>query len=174
MGHLIDDLLKLSRATRGEMHRENVDLSRIATEIVEALRSGEPDRNVKTDITPGVVVSGDPRLLRVVMDNLLGNAWKFSAEEPEAHIEFAAECLNGKLRCVIRDNGAGFDMAYSNKLFVPFQRLHRNEEFKGTGIGLVTVQRIIHRHGGTILAKGAVGEGASFIFELDAGEKDHG
>lgn len=174
MGQLIDDLLKLSRSTRGEMHREDVDLSSMAAEILEALKSGEPDRNVKTDMMPGIVVSGDPRLLRVVMDNLLGNAWKFSAEEPEAHIEFGAERLNGKLRCVIRDNGVGFDMAYSSKLFVPFQRLHRNEEFQGTGIGLVTVQRIIHRHGGTIRAIGSVGGGASFSFELDAGEKDHG
>lgn len=173
MGCLIDDLLKLSRATRGEMRRSNVDLSQIADEIVDALRLADPDRNVITDIAPGITVSGDARLLKVVMDNLLGNAWKFSSEQAVAHIRFVAERRNGRFRCVVQDNGVGFDMAYAGKLFQPFQRLHRREEFQGTGIGLVTAQRIIHRHGGKITAIAALGEGARFIFELDIGERNH-
>lgn len=169
MGRLIDDLLKLSRVTRGTMTDEDVDLSRMAIEILDALKKAEPERNVKTDVAPGLVVRGDPRLLRVVLDNLLDNAWKFTARETQAQIDVRVDRKNGKYRCVISDNGVGFDMRYKDKLFKPFQRLHSNVDFKGTGIGLVTVQRILNRHGGSVLAKGVVGEGASFEFELDAG-----
>ncbi len=174
MGRLIDDLLTLSRATRGEMSRQAVNLSELAAEVAENLKQTAPDRKVVIDIAPGVVVNGDLRMLRVVMENLLDNAWKFSRDQVEAHIEFIAERLDGKIRCIVRDNGVGFDMAYENKLFAPFQRLHSTREFEGTGIGLSTVQRIINRHGGNILAEGVVGRGAAFTFELDAGEKDNG
>lgn len=174
MGRLIDDLLNLSRTTRGEMTYAEVDLSKMVSEVLEQLRSADPDRRVQTDIAQGVVVTGDPRLLRVAMNNLLGNAWKFTSAKREAYISFAARRVDGQFVCVIQDNGAGFDMAYENKLFVPFQRLHRKEEFEGSGIGLVTVQRIIHRHGGTIQAKGAIDKGASFTFTLEAGGKDFG
>ena len=172
MGRLIDDLLKLSRATRGEISREDLDLSQLTAEIVEDLRQTDPERNVVTDIAPGIVVNADPRLLRVVMENLLGNAWKFTAKEGEAYIEFGAERVHGKLRCFVRDNGVGFDMAYRNKLFAPFRRLHSHDDFEGTGIGLSTVQRIINRHGGTIRAEGIVGAGACFTFELDPAQHD--
>lgn len=174
MGCLIDDLLKLSRATRGDMSFEDVNLSKIATEVVGELRLTDPERKVETNIDQGIVVSGDPRLLRIMMDNLLGNAWKFTARSSQACVGFTARRINGQFCCVVQDNGVGFDMAYKDKLFLPFQRLHRSEEFEGTGIGLVTVQRIIHRHGGTLLAEGIVDKGASFTFELNAGGKDHG
>lgn len=174
MGHLIDGLLRLSRVTRGEMVYEDVDLSSMVADIMARLKLADPDRLVDIDIAPGAVVSGDSRLLRVALENLLDNAWKFTGARSDAHIRFTVEHVNGRIRCSVQDNGAGFDMAYENKLFLPFQRLHRAEEFEGNGIGLVTVQRIIHRHGGTIKATGVVGNGASFIFELDAGRKDYG
>ena len=170
MGRLIDDLLKLSRATRGEISREDFNLSQLTNEIVEDLRQSDPGRNVVTDIAPGVLVNADRRLLHAVMENLLGNAWKFTGKEEDAYIEFGAEHVNGKLRCFVRDNGVGFDMAYQNKLFAPFKRLHSQDDFEGTGIGLSTVQRIINRHGGTIRAEGIVGDGACFTFELDPQE----
>ena len=173
MGRLIDDLLRLSRITRGQMTYEDVDLSSMVADITGQLKLGEPHRDVKVDIAPDAVVSGDSRLLHIVMDNLLNNAWKFTNTKDVAHIEFKAERANGKIRCTVRDNGAGFDMAYENKLFMPFQRLHRSEEFEGNGIGLVTAQRVIRRHGGTIQASGTVGKGASFIFELGAGGKSY-
>lgn len=169
MAGLIDDLLQLSRVTRGEMSFETADLSAYATEIMDALKKTDTQRDVMLEITPGIVVNGDPRLLRVMMENLLGNAWKFSAGAPQAHIGFTAERLKSKFRCTVKDNGAGFDMTYQNKLFEPFHRLHTQDEFEGTGIGLATVQRIINRHHGIIWAKAKVGEGASFIFELDSG-----
>lgn len=166
MGHLIDDMLQLSRLSRGEILRQEVDLSGVAGEIAEELQRTAPERRVVFEITPGVKVSGDAILLRAVLDNLLGNAWKFTAKTEEARITFGHQEENGKEVLFVRDNGAGFDMAYADKLFGAFQRLHSSQEFEGTGIGLATVQRIIHRHGGNIRAEGAVGQGATFYFSV--------
>ncbi|PKN45101.1 MAG: two-component sensor histidine kinase, partial [Deltaproteobacteria bacterium HGW-Deltaproteobacteria-16] len=166
MGELIDDMLQLSRLSRGEIRRQEVDLSGMAGEIAEELRRGAPERRVAFEITPGIRVFGDAILLRAVLDNLLGNAWKFTAKIEEARITFGRKEEGGKDLFFVRDNGAGFDMAYADKLFGAFQRLHSLQEFAGTGIGLATVQRIIHRHGGTIRAEGEVGQGATFYFSV--------
>ncbi|MCL5062440.1 MAG: ATP-binding protein [Nitrospirae bacterium] len=166
MGHLIDDLLMLSRITRGEMEHEMVDLSEIAKEIASGLQQRESERIVEFVIEEGMLVNGDRRLLKIMMENLLGNAWKFTCRNPRAKIEFDAADQNGRTVYFIRDDGAGFDMAYVNKLFVPFQRLHTPAEFPGTGIGLTTVQHIIHRHGGRVWAEGEVEKGATFYFTL--------
>lgn len=167
MGELIDDLLTLSRVTRTEMRRKEVDLSAIATEIATELKFTEPDRDVEFAIAPGLIVNGDAQLLRVVLENLLNNAWKFTSTRIQTKIEFNAILqVDAKCAYFVRDNGAGFDMAYSNKLFGAFQRLHSVTQFPGTGIGLATVQRIIHRHGGKVWAVGAVEEGATFYFTL--------
>jgi len=163
MAQLIDDLLKLSRITRTEMRREPVDLSRLARTIADDLRSGQPDRKAQFHIAQGLLANGDPRLLRVVLDNLLSNAWKFTSKHATACIEFGA--CDGRT-FFVRDDGAGFDMAYTDKLFGPFQRLHGMTEFEGTGIGLATVQRIINRHGGRAWAEGEVEHGACFYFSL--------
>jgi light-regulated signal transduction histidine kinase (bacteriophytochrome) len=152
--------------TRKEMHRERVDLSEMARGIIQELRAQEPQRGVCVDIAPGLVAEADPHLIRVVLTNLLGNAWKFTAKRPDARIEFASSSQEGKTEYVVRDNGAGFDMAYVDKLFGAFQRLHSASEFPGTGIGLATVQRIVHRHGGRAWAQGAVDGGASFHFTI--------
>jgi PAS domain S-box-containing protein len=167
MGELIDGLLKLSRLIRSEMHLRKVDLSALAEEIAARLQETQPKRRVKFVIDKGLTANGDPELLRALLENLLGNAWKFTGKNPEARIEFSLDRNGDKKAFFIRDNGAGFDMAYANKLFVAFQRLHGEEEFPGAGIGLATVQRIINRHGGTIRAEGAVGEGATFHFTLN-------
>lgn len=169
MRDLIDGLLALSRSTRGAMTRKQVNLSRLTEGIIEALRRSEPERKVSIMIAEGIEVEADPRLLKVVMENLLGNAWKYTALTPEGLIEFGSEQQEGRTVYLVRDNGAGFDMAYSEKLFLPFQRLHRADEFSGIGIGLATVQRIIHRHGGQIWAQAAVGKGATFYFTLGDG-----
>ncbi len=166
MGQLIDDLLKLSRLTRGEMRRETVDLSGMAQTIASELQKTQPERQVECVITPGLSANGDERLLRVVLENLLGNAWKFTSKHTQARIEFGATEVEGESAYFVRDNGAGFDMAYADKLFGAFQRLHRTTEFPGTGIGLATVQRIIHRHGGRVWGEGAVEQGATFYFTL--------
>lgn len=168
MGRLIDDLLNLSRLTRAEMRTGPVDLSRIAREAVRALQEREPSRRVALSIQDGVVANGDGGLLTAVMENLLGNAWKFTARRPDARIEFGAEERDGRLDCFVRDNGAGFDMAYAGKLFGAFQRLHASSEFEGTGVGLATCRRILARHGGEIRGEGRVGEGATFHFTLEA------
>jgi PAS domain S-box-containing protein len=170
MATLIDDLLKLSRITRSELKREDVNLSALADEVIEELRKQEPERIVQCAIEPGVIVWGDARLLRVVLDNLIGNAWKFTSKRPEARIEFGRQMQDDEPVYFVRDNGAGFDMAYAEKLFGAFQRLHDTSEFPGTGIGLATVQRIIHKHGGRIWAEGAVEQGAIFYFTLEARE----
>lgn len=172
MGLLIDDLLKLSRATRGEISRQDIDLSQLAADCIQALQQTDPERKVEVDIAAGIMVNADRRLMQVVLENLLENAWKFTARETAPKIEIGAEPVGKKVRCFIRDNGVGYDMAYQNKLFRPFARLHSTENFKGTGIGLSTVQRIINRHGGTIQAEGEVGQGACFTFELDAAKND--
>lgn len=166
MAQLIDDLLALSRVSRSEMSKTRVDLSDVARAVAADLQRAQPDRRTQFEIADGLHVEGDPRLLRIVLDNLLGNAWKFTAKREGARIEFGAVGENGTRRFFIHDNGAGFDMAYAHKLFGAFQRLHANEEFAGTGIGLATVQRIINRHGGRISAEGVVGEGATFHFSL--------
>jgi ligand-binding sensor domain-containing protein/signal transduction histidine kinase len=166
MAQLIDDMLNLSRVTRGEMRLEKVNLSELAQDIVGELARREPERKVNFAIASEVVAAGDARLLRVALDNLLGNAWKFTSKRPEASIEFGRTQQGGHTVYFVRDNGAGFDMQYAARLFGAFQRLHTTEEFPGTGIGLATVQRIIHRHGGRIWAESKVGEGATFYFML--------
>ncbi len=169
MASLIDDLLKLSRITRTELKRESVDLTQLAGEVIEVLRQDEPERIVKFSVQPRMIAHGDARLLRVVMDNLLGNAWKFTSQRAEATVEVGCN-PDDKLIYFVRDNGAGFDMAYADKLFGAFQRLHDTSEFSGTGIGLATVQRVIHKHGGRIWAKSAVDQGAIFYFTLNKKE----
>ncbi|HEY4485851.1 MAG TPA: ATP-binding protein, partial [Nitrospiria bacterium] len=166
MAQLIDDLLNLSHVTRAEMRRESVDLSRITEQVAEGLKKLQPDRGVEFVIEKGLTTEGDERLLRVVLDNLLGNAWKYAGKRPRARIEFGRTNHGGRSAYFVRDNGAGFDMAYAHKLFGAFQRLHSVSEFPGTGIGLATVQRIVHRHGGQIWAEGEVDKGATFYFTL--------
>ncbi|MGC8493062.1 MAG: sensor histidine kinase [Syntrophobacteraceae bacterium] len=172
MGELIEGLLKLSRSTRGEMEFDAVDLSGLAERILGGLAANEPARRVSWTVAPGLSVRGDARMLAVVVENLLGNAWKYSAGREDAVIEFGemakGECAGTCRMSVffVRDNGAGFDMRYSDRLFQPFQRLHRQEEFPGIGIGLATVKRIIERHGGIVRGSAAPGRGAVFSFSL--------
>lgn len=167
MENLIDDLLNLSRLSRTPLQREQVNLSELAREIIEQLRLPEPDRQVGITVAEGVTVTGDATLLRSVMENLLGNAWKYTRKKEQPIIDFGATEQGGRTVYYVRDNGAGFDMAYAEKLFGVFQRLHKAEEFEGTGIGLATVQRIIHRHGGEVWAEAKVNEGATFYFSLN-------
>jgi len=166
LGHLIDDLLGLSRATRAELRREPVDLSALARGRADEIRKGWPDRQVELVVMPGLHASADRWLLQIVLDNLLDNAWKFTSKREQATIEVGAMPQNGATVYFVRDNGVGFDMAYAGKLFGAFQRLHTMTEYPGTGIGLATVQRIVHRHGGLVWAEGAVGRGATFHFTL--------
>ncbi len=166
MGRLIDDLLKLSRVTRDEMRPEKVSISTLAASVVRDLRRSEPERHIDLTIPDDLTATADRRLLEVLLSNLLGNAWKFTARRPQAHVEVGAADYDGERAFFVRDDGAGFDMAHSDKLFGAFQRLHSSAEFEGTGIGLATAQRIVHRHGGRVWAKGAVGEGATFYFTL--------
>jgi signal transduction histidine kinase len=178
MAGLIDDLLNLSRLTRVEMKRETVDLSKLARETIEELRAADGQRDAEIVIPDGLVVEGDPQLLRIALTNLLGNAWKFTAKRPHTRIEVGRSSENGqngengengengKKTFFVRDNGVGFDMAHAGKLFGAFQRLHGMNEFPGTGIGLATVQRIFRRHGGRIWAESAVDAGATFHFTL--------
>ncbi len=166
MGQLIDDLLTLSRVTRAELQRVDLDLSALAETIAGELRRSDPERQVQFAIASELRARADPGLLRIVLENLLGNAWKFTAGRHDARIEFGRLQEGGELAYFVRDNGAGFDMAYAAKLFHAFQRLHGMREFPGTGIGLATVQRIVHRHGGKVWAEGTVGRGASFYFRL--------
>jgi PAS domain S-box-containing protein len=166
MGELIDDLLQLSRVTRGNLRRQEVDLSAMAQGMIEELRRTPPERAVAVTIQAGMQAFGDAGLLRVVLDNLLGNAWKFTRHAAAAQIEFGCRPRDGELVYCVRDNGAGFDAAYSRKLFQVFQRLHTDAEFEGTGIGLATVQRIVQRHGGRVWAEGEIGKGAAFYFTL--------
>ncbi|MDE3076852.1 MAG: PAS domain S-box protein, partial [Chloroflexota bacterium] len=166
MAALIDDLLQLSRLTRTDMQRRPVDLSEIAHRTIDELRSREPERNVEVQVAPGLVVQADQRLMEIALQNLLVNAWKFTSKHEQARIEFGATDVDGRQAYFVRDDGAGFDMAYSDKLFGPFQRLHRATEFEGTGVGLATVQRVINRHGGRVWAEGEVERGACFFFTL--------
>ncbi len=166
MGMQIDDLLELSRVGRAEMRLATVDLTRLAHEVVEQLRAGDPARAVQVTIAPGMAGQGDERLLRLVLGNLLGNAWKYTRRTPAARVEFSAAPQRDETVYRVCDNGAGFDMAYADKLFRPFQRLHRLEEFEGTGVGLAIVARIVARHGGRVWAEGQPGQGACFSFAL--------
>jgi signal transduction histidine kinase len=166
MGQLIDDLLQLSRVTRAELKREPVDLSALAASVLQELRQREPGRDVTCSLQQGLTAQGDSRLLRVLLENLLGNAWKFTSKRSGAVIELFSETAGGLTHYAVRDNGVGFDMAYAGKLFSPFQRMHKPSEFPGTGIGLATVQRIVHRHGGEISALATPGGGATFRFTL--------
>jgi len=167
MGALIDDLLDLSRVSRAELVREQVDLTGLARAVAEELRRRDPERTVAISIQDGLVVEADGRLVRVLLENLLGNSWKFTSKTADARIELGARQAEGGV-CFVRDNGAGFDMAYAEKLFNPFQRLHAESDFPGTGIGLATVSRIVDRHGGRVWAEGAVGRGATVFFSLPA------
>ncbi len=166
MGRLIDDLLELSRITRSQMRVEGVNLSEIAEQSAAQLRQPEPDRQVEFVIAPGLAVEGDEPLLRAVVQELLVNAWKFTSQQQHATIEFGATQQDGETVYFVCDDGVGFDMAYADKLFGAFQRLHSDERFPGTGIGLATVQRIIHRHGGRVWAQATEDEGATFYFTV--------
>lgn len=166
MKEIVDSLLELSRIGRTELKRQKVNLGTIASDIAEGLRRSEAGRQANFHIQDNVVVEGDPHLLRNVLENLLGNAWKFTAKRDVAVIEFGSVEVDGNKVCYVRDNGAGFDMAYAEKLFAPFQRLHGANEFEGSGIGLATVRRIINHHGGTLRAEGKPGEGAAFYFSV--------
>jgi PAS domain S-box-containing protein len=166
MGALIDGILMLSRLSRRELRTEEVDLSATACEIIETLTSQEGERHVTVHIQEGMLVKGDRDLIRSLLENLLGNAWKFTAPRADATIELGNTSIDDQLVYYVRDNGVGFSMAYADKLFSPFQRLHRSSEFAGFGIGLATVQRIVHRHGGRIWVRAAEGAGATFYFTL--------
>jgi PAS domain S-box-containing protein len=164
MAQMIDDLLDLSRATRSELRREPTDLTALAGEVIADLRIAEPHRQVQVSIADGLTGSADPHLVRLVLQNLLGNAWKFTARQPDARIEFTIDDVTRAY--VVRDNGAGFEMRFADKLFDAFQRLHTATEFDGSGIGLAIVQRVVTRHGGRIWAHGQPGAGAQFSFTL--------
>jgi signal transduction histidine kinase len=163
---LIDGIQMLFKITRGDIRREQVDVSQVAREIVADLRSSDPDRSVEVEIAPDLVVAGDAKLVRLLLAVLISNAWKFTRDEREARIAVDGEVVSGETRMFVRDNGVGFDMIYAHRLFGAFQRLHSQTEFPGDGIGLATAQRIVNRHGGRIWAEGAVSEGASFFFVL--------
>lgn len=168
MGELIDDLLRLSRVTQSDLKKVPIDVSEMATEIVAQLRLQSPQREVSITIQPGLRAIADAGLLRVVLENVLGNAWKFTGNKSDAIIELGEERHEDETVFFVRDNGAGFDMAYAGKLFSAFCRLHRSSEFAGTGIGLATVNRIVHRHGGRIWAEAAANHGATFYFTLES------
>jgi two-component system, sensor histidine kinase and response regulator len=166
MGNLIDDLLNLSKVTRCDFNRAPVNLSAIATAVLADLQRTQPDRKLNCRIDDKLVANGDARLLQIVLENLLGNAWKFTGKQKDPVIELTSKRQDDQQVFIVRDNGAGFDMAHANKLFGAFQRLHSAEEFPGTGVGLATVQRIIQRHGGRIWAESAPDAGAKFCFTL--------
>jgi light-regulated signal transduction histidine kinase (bacteriophytochrome) len=166
MGHLIDDMLKLARLSRVELTITTTDLSVLAESAAAEFRAASPDRKADFVIQPGLVASADRSLIQIALQNLLGNAWKYTRQKEETKIEFSSFRQDNKTVYFIRDNGVGFDMRYVNKLFGAFQRLHSESEFEGNGIGLATVKRIIRRHHGTIWAEGNVGQGAVFYFTL--------
>jgi len=166
MSGLIDDLLQLSRIGRADLARTPCNLGDMTDDIVSSLRERDPDRDVTVTVHRDLIARGDPRLLRLALDNLVGNAWKFTTKTPNATIEVTSTELDGQRAFVVRDNGAGFDMRYAQKLFAPFQRLHSIDDFAGTGIGLATVRRIITRHGGRVWAESKPDEGASFYFTV--------
>lgn len=166
MAVMLDELLALSRLNRAELQRQELDLSALAHEIADNLRRSEPGRDVAFVIQDDIRVRADPALLRAVLENLIGNAWKFTAQHPQARIEVAANEHDREIVYLVRDDGAGFDTQSATKLFAPFQRMHTDEEFPGTGLGLAATQRIIRRHGGQIWADAEVDKGATFYFTL--------
>jgi signal transduction histidine kinase len=172
MSTLIDDLIELSRISRGPLRRKSVNLTDVATEVVAELRRQHPGRAVTVDVQHGLTAQADARLTTVILENLIGNAWKFTAKRAQAHISIGrsvVDCVDGAggtTAFFVRDDGAGFDHAYAAALFQPFQRLHADAEFEGTGIGLATVRRIVARHGGRIWAESEVDRGAIFLFTL--------
>ncbi|MBA3821183.1 MAG: PAS domain S-box protein [Deltaproteobacteria bacterium] len=168
MAQLIDDLLNLSRLTRTSFEPKPIELGSIAREVCDELRRGDPGRDVEVVIDDAMQASADPRMLRIVLENLIGNAWKFSRGRPRARIEVGCTRSEGRTVYHVRDDGVGFDPKYAGKLFFPFQRLHSAREFEGTGIGLATVQRIVRGHGGEIWATSAPGSGATFSFTLES------
>ncbi len=166
LGNLFKGVETLFKLTRSEIHREDVDVTRMALDIVDDLRSKEPNREVDVKVAEGLHVVGDSMLVRILLRNLLSNAWKFTRNEAHAAISVGSEEVGGEVRIFVRDNGVGFDMIYAHRLFGPFQRLHSQSEFGGDGIGLAAAQRIVNRHGGRIWVEGAVGEGAAFFFVI--------
>ena len=166
MGELIEDMLELSRVSRAELRRQPIDLASVARVVASELSRKEPERAAVFDIESVPAVEGDGRLLRILLDNLLGNAWKFTAKKTEARIGFGAHSTDGPPVYFVCDNGAGFDMKHAGRLFSPFQRLHSERDYPGTGIGLATVQRIVDRHGGTVWAEGIIGQGATISFTI--------
>lgn len=168
MGELIDDLLMLSRTTTAELRpHPNVDLSALASAVVRRLREADPNREVEVTIEPGLSTCGDPKLLLILLENLIGNAWKFTKKQPTAHIQVGAD-RDDEPRYFVKDDGAGFDMSHASRLFQPFQRLHARGQFEGTGIGLATAARVVRRHRGRIWAEAEEGRGATFYFTLAA------
>ena len=167
MNRIIDGLLHLSRLSRQSVQRQELDLSQIAASVVKDLREAQPDRSAVVDIQEDIKAFADPKLIEVALSNLLGNAWKFTSKTEKARIEFGTLERDGTTVYYVKDNGAGFNQSFSDNLFLPFQRLHTERDFEGTGIGLATVERVIRRHGGRIWAEGKANEGATFFFTLE-------
>jgi signal transduction histidine kinase len=167
MGRLIDDLLEFARLARADIHRQKVDISSTSREIAEEVARWWPDTHVDLVVQPDIWAVADPGLLRMVLVNLLDNAWKFSSEAAGPRVEVGIE----RGWCYIKDNGAGFDAQFAHKLFLPFERLHSAKQFPGTGIGLASVKRIVNRHGGEVRAEGQIGKGATIYFKFDAGRE---
>jgi PAS domain S-box-containing protein len=173
MGELIDGLLNLSRVFRSEFDAEPVDLSTMAGDLVRQLKAADTERRIEVDIDPNLIATGDPTLLRLLLQNLMGNAWKFTADTPGARITFGRETGEAPDVFYVRDNGVGFEMEYAHQLFQPFHRLHAHDEYDGTGIGLATVRRIVQRHGGRVWAEGKPNAGATIRFTLEPEACDH-
>jgi signal transduction histidine kinase len=166
MAKMIEDLLSLARVTTAQLIRQKVNLGELAQKIAAGLQQSEPGRDVRFVTSSDIIVEGDPGLLRIAMENLLRNSWKFTSKRAQASIEVGSQANGAELAYYVRDNGAGFDMRQANRLFRPFQRLHLADDFPGIGIGLATVERVIRRHGGTIWAESVPDEGATFYFDL--------
>ena len=166
MSELIEDMLQLSRVSRAEVNRVSVDVSALARGVADELAQQNPQRTVSVQIQPGLRADADPGLMKVLFENLLGNAWKFTQRAATARIEVKIESRQAETVFLVVDNGAGFDMAYAGRLFQPFQRLHRASDYPGTGIGLATVRRVVDHHGGRVWAEGVVGSGATVFFTI--------
>jgi light-regulated signal transduction histidine kinase (bacteriophytochrome) len=171
MAQLIDDLLSLSRVSRQGVHRTRLDLSKLAGSVAADLEQKHSESRVTFCVGPEMIVDADPGLIRILLENLLGNAWKFTAKTSEPRVEVGCARNENGLTYFVKDNGAGFNMAYAHQLFAPFRRLHKDADFPGTGIGLATVNRIVEQHGGRVWAEGAVGQGATIHFTLPSREE---